>query len=500
MPLLGPRRQPPRRGAARGDPPLSFATRTPSPFPAQPSIRPRHRITNQSEYTPLTGPNPFPFNYSYDLMGNMTYKTLGFFNPISIALNTAARPISYTTYGTEWPQPNNLVSNAHYNAAGQLTSETLGTGETETYTYDKRLRTQAMSTAYNNTPVYSFSLSFAPDSDILSANDSVNGNWNYSYDQFNRLVCANLASNGTCPTSGTPTYSYVYDRFGNRWQQNGPYSMQLTFTGNNPSSPQNNNRMDGYTYDSAGNLHNDGTHTYFYDAENRLVQVDGTLGACASGSTSGTTSCYYYDAEGHRVHRTGISEDDCLNDGNGGVADFAFDLDGHWTTRTNSTGGACSTEIYLAGRHFGTSGGNVTFDHTDWLGTSRLRNTAAYPTYNFETCTSLPFGDGLNCNSTYASDIHFTGKEHDYETGLDNFGARFDSSSFGRFMSADDADGPDSPGSPQSLNLYSYVANNPTNSIDPDGHDCVFVIGNTPGLQRGDCSNAPSVLSHKKHK
>jgi hypothetical protein len=27
------------------------------------------------------------------------------------------------------------------------------------------------------------------------------------------------------------------DRFGNRWQQNGPHSMQLTFTGNNPANP-----------------------------------------------------------------------------------------------------------------------------------------------------------------------------------------------------------------------------------------------------------------------
>jgi RHS repeat-associated protein len=31
----------------------------------------------------------------------------------------------------------------------------------------------------------------------------------------------------------------------------------------------------------------------------------------------------------------------------------------------------------------------------------------------------------------------FTGKERDAESGLDNFGARFDSSSFGRFTSPD---------------------------------------------------------------
>ena len=31
----------------------------------------------------------------------------------------------------------------------------------------------------------------------------------------------------------------------------------------------------------------------------------------------------------------------------------------------------------------------------------------------------------------------FTGKERDSESGLDNFGARYDSSSIGRFMSPD---------------------------------------------------------------
>jgi RHS repeat-associated protein len=71
----------------------------------------------------------------------------------------------------------------------------------------------------------------------------------------------------------------------------------------------------------------------------------------------------------------------------------------------------------------------------------------------------------------------FTGKERDSESGLDNFGARYDSSSFGRFMSPDWAAGKPSAvpyaewADPQSLNLYSYVRNNPLERIDADGHD-----------------------------
>lgn len=70
---------------------------------------------------------------------------------------------------------------------------------------------------------------------------------------------------------------------------------------------------------------------------------------------------------------------------------------------------------------------------------------------------------------------HFTGKERDSESELDYFGARYYSSTMGRFMSPDWADSP-SPvpwavfSDPQSLNLYSYVRNNPLSHRDLDGH------------------------------
>lgn len=72
----------------------------------------------------------------------------------------------------------------------------------------------------------------------------------------------------------------------------------------------------------------------------------------------------------------------------------------------------------------------------------------------------------------------FTGKERDAESGLDYFGARYYGSSTGRFMSPDWSEEPEaipyaSLANPQSLNLYSYVKNNPLRQADPDGHCCV---------------------------
>ncbi|MGA9043136.1 MAG: RHS repeat-associated core domain-containing protein [Terriglobales bacterium] len=69
----------------------------------------------------------------------------------------------------------------------------------------------------------------------------------------------------------------------------------------------------------------------------------------------------------------------------------------------------------------------------------------------------------------------FTGKERDAESGLDNFGARYDSSTLGRFMTPDWAARPTTVpyavfGDPQSLNLYGYVRNDPVSRADADGH------------------------------
>ncbi len=92
------------------------------------------------------------------------------------------------------------------------------------------------------------------------------------------------------------------------------------------------------------------------------------------------------------------------------------------------------------------------------------------------------------CSFSVASRSHykFTGKERDSESGLDNFDFRYYSSSLGRFMK------PDQPllwwdqNDPQTLNLYSYVRNNPLSGIDPDGHDCVYLNDAGNGVESID--------------
>jgi RHS repeat-associated protein len=172
-----------------------------------------------------------------------------------------------------------------------------------------------------------------------------------------------------------------------------------------------------------------------------------------------------YDVNGQRIRKTTSA---------GGSVDFLYDLAGHEIVEVSSAGGWNRGEVYAGGKHLATyNNGTTYFIHADWLGSERARTTAAGATY--ETCTSLPFGDWLTCTSGDPSPMHFTGKERDSESGLDNFGARYYSSAMGRFGSPDWSAAPIAVpyvdfSDPQTLNLYSYVQNRPTMKADADGH------------------------------
>ena len=64
------------------------------------------------------------------------------------------------------------------------------------------------------------------------------------------------------------------------------------------------------------------------------------------------------------------------------------------------------------------SGGTTNFVHTDWLGTRRVMTSlSGAPT---DTCTGLPFGDGINCVGTEWNFNRFTDDVHDSESNLEH--------------------------------------------------------------------------------
>ncbi|MFZ0320179.1 MAG: RHS repeat-associated core domain-containing protein [Candidatus Sulfotelmatobacter sp.] len=117
--------------------------------------------------------------------------------------------------------------------------------------------------------------------------------------------------------------------------------------------------------------------------------------------------------------------------------------------------------------------GTVHYYFSDQLGSASVIASASGSVQ--EQYFYYPFGGMQSSVGSDPNHYKFNGKEWDSESGLDNFGARFDSSSLGRFMTPDWAAKPITVpyakfGDPQSLNLYAYVENSPIDRIDADGH------------------------------
>jgi len=404
------------------------------------------------------------FQQTYDAAGRVTQLTSGWVD--------AQHPATLAT----------IDPSAGYGAAGEIKKMTLGNGLVVTSVLNNRLQPcrlnlntagTVLATCVDAVPTgnfQDFNYSYNAGSDngkvgSFAATGQQAFNRSYSYDNLNRL------STMAAPGDACSGLSWNYDPWGNRTAQNA--------TGGTCGQPQtpadNHNRLvtSPYQYDAAGNMTADGNHTYYYDAENRLIQVDGVLGDCAN-NPSRPSACYVYDAMGNRVEK---------NTG-GYRGDYLYDVDGH----TAAVVGNNSLErmyLYMGGSLLAEYFESTTyFVHQDSLGSTRLLSRLDQSVR--ESDDYYPFGESISVGT--GSTLKFTGKERDSETGLDNFGARYDSSTLGRFMTPDWAARPTAVpyavfGDPQSLNLYGYVRNDPVSQADADGH-C------GPGEAEGQGANA----------
>jgi RHS repeat-associated protein len=296
------------------------------------------------------------------------------------------------------------------------------------------------------------SLGFAPNGDVLYDNDSVNGDWVYQYDDFNRVMQATCSA--SCPIA--KGVAYTYDRYGNRWSETvtsgSGIQPSYTFDASNHASGA------GVAFDAAGNLTTDGLgNSYVYDAESRLAALGGS-----------NSASYVYNAVGRRVRAVVNSQS----------RDFLLDLEGRTVDEFTPGGGGLGVwsrgEAYAGAMHIATyANSTTTFEQDDWISNTRVRSNVSGTIV--ESCSNLPFGEDLTCSGTDVSPLHFTGKERDQESGDDYFGARYYSSTMARFLTPDwNAQPANIPyanlGDPQTLNLYAFESNQPLDRVDNDGH------------------------------
>jgi RHS repeat-associated protein len=137
---------------------------------------------------------------------------------------------------------------------------------------------------------------------------------------------------------------------------------------------------------------------------------------------------------------------------------------GPWAEWSNST---AINYYHFDGKRFAIrTGSGLIYLHADHLGSpSVATNTSGTQTGSQRY---KPYGTQFLMSGALTTLYQFTESHNDWEMKIYDYGARFYSPLFGRFLQADTI----VPGaSPQALNRYSYVFNNPLTMVDPSGHD-----------------------------
>jgi len=312
---------------------------------------------------------------------------------------------------------------------------------------------------------YNFGLGTNDNGNIYSVANCRDGNrtQNFLYDSLNRIQQAYTnGSNwgetfGPAATNpGVPPSTSGIDAWGNltnRSPVNGKTNYENLSVG---ATIQN--QLTGFGYDANGNMTQNGNAQYSYDAENRLI---------AAGGMS-----YIYDGDGERVKKCteGATAGTCATNPTGTLYWGSGPL-----TETDLSGNLAGEYVFFNGRRIARreASGTVFYYFNDHLGSASV---ITYATGSVkEESDFYPYGGEIPISGSDTNHYKFTGKERDSESGLDNFGARYDSSSLGRFMTPDWSEKPTSVpyavfGDPQTLNLYAYVENAPINKADADGH------------------------------
>jgi RHS repeat-associated protein len=417
-------------------------------------------------------------SYTYNLDGSVATLTYPSGRVITYTPNAAGRTVS----AVDNPGGVNYATGALYAPQGALSSLQNGANLTSTLYYNNRLQPCRISVKTTGTAptqcsdssqvgdvldlTYDFGLGTADNGNVNSVTNNRNTarSISYSYDELNRVRSA--LTNGT---TGNFCWGldYTYDIWANlktvaldsarpacSW---GTLNVTITAA----------NRISGTSYDAAGSVLNDGSYSYTYNAEGQM--------------TAGAGVTYTSDGDGRRVQKS-----------SGNL--YWYGVGSDPIAESDVTGATWTNEyVFFGGKRIARrdSSGNVFYYFTDHLGTSRVIVQAGQTTPCYDADFD-PFGGEHIVTNTCPQNYKFTGKERDSESGLDDLGARYYSSQYGRFMSGDLVFADQHVAEPQSWNLYTYVRNRPLGYIDPTGHAARMPHG-PPLVLNGDPGNSDGV-------
>jgi len=396
------------------------------------------------------------------------YNTLGQLVTVTAQYQGGTYVDAVTTYG--------------YDKAGNLTSEILPNGVTNTYTYDSQNRlTLLVETNNTGTILFSQANTLNDDGTIESAleyqlqtsGSVITNTYSYLYDALDRLTGETLSSS---QSNLSYTNSFTYDLNSNQMSEThvtgattqvttNTYNANDELTTSTVAVSGTTNSFTTNSYDANGSLIQSmtdasgtwTTNSYSYDVRNKMV------GFAVNGTTLAT---YVYDDDGDRVSETA-----------GGATTS-------WLTNTNNpTGydqqmeekiGGSLAESYVIGYGVlgqSNSGGTLSWLLVDGHGsTQQLTNASGTVTAAliYDSFGNLLSGSAALTPFMFGGDAVFDPVSGTYFNG-DGDGGRQRPAGSADFLEAD-VWGYSDNSNPITLNNRIYGDGDPANESDPSGH------------------------------
>ncbi len=461
----------------------------------------------------------YAFQWAYDAADRVTALTYPSGEVVSSTYDAAWRETSAcTSLGgcyVQNPQDTTatVLTERQYTAQGQPQKWTFGNTLTQRWTYNALTQRPDRIQLNGTTALFDRSYTYDAVGNVTTIPRNLGTEVErFSYDALDRLTHAWT----TGSTAQVPGYdeSFTFSPIGNLLTK-GPTGAPKTYI--YPASGASSVRPHAvtsigvptsYTYDATGNMLTGGGRTYTWNADNQPLTIS---------VAGGASETYTYNAEGSRVSRT-----------TGGTTTlFAGGLvDENLATGTTTSSYAFGGKV-VAQRARTSTTNVLTYLHTDHLGGTAVTTSSSGAVLSRQDYTpwgEVRTGTGIPASQTT---LNFTGQRKDGSgvsgdgTGLLFYNARYYDPALGRFSSADsivpdaangssgkavlttdfhevsavaglnkqngiiqvagfwfqldnktrqDAESPAGPSTPQALNRYSYVQNNPLRYTDPSGH------------------------------
>lgn len=427
--------------------------------------------------------------------------------------------------------PNSNLVNKHEFRTG---SSTVVLDALRTHEPNRDLLTQVKNTLYTTTPQVS-QYDYVNDSVARRTSMALSGSmfsashfFAWGYNDRNELTSADQFL-GTPSSPGNRftqygDYDYAYDNIGNRDSYRLDADPATTYTPNEFNQYTSTaNPAESFEYDEDGNLTEDGSRSYGWDAENRLVEVVPL--APANGDKKVR---FRYDYMGRRVRKEVFTYANGWPANPGEVQHFVYDnwnvvlvmngLSSNQTVRKYTWGldlsglGGTSAPagIHGAGGIGGLLACQATFSAGSWSsfwytydangnvvqvidGTAAPTVMAAAAKYEYD-----PYGNTIAAVDLFLNNpFRFSTKWFDSETGLGYWGHRYYLTGAGRWASRDPIEekGGD--------NIYGFVRNASTQATDPHGLSCLACLfgpccNNQPYEPETECCEKDRIVQKVK--